>query len=165
MSTKVYFGWRCLLKDFSRALNLLQDRVAANVEKTLSVYSTDDLIYKNPKDIVEVFGEAGFHVFLDQGSTPPRAYFIGYFHDRWAPKRLPKWIEPYSYWNNTDQPKSISRARWEARGKTWDRVAFDGGRWERRMIAPVFDSFRVFLFRVKIAQSRRADKSTSSSRS
>lgn len=36
-------------------------------------------------------------------------------------------LENFAYWNNTDQPKRISRREWDARGEIWD--ALDASGW------------------------------------
>lgn len=37
----------------------------------------------------------------------------------------PERAEEYAYWNNTDQPETLTRKQWVARGKTWDAVCLD----------------------------------------
>lgn len=53
---------------------------------------------------------------------------------------MPKWVHEYAYWNNTDAPEQIGQKEWDARGRTWDKVALDDDRFQvRRLTHSVVD--------------------------
>lgn len=33
---------------------------------------------------------------------------------------MPKWVENYGYWDNTDQPRNVSDREWRARERAWE---------------------------------------------
>jgi hypothetical protein len=56
--------------------------------------------------------------------------------------KFPKWVEDYSYWNNTDPPKSVTERQWGARRDTWDKICTGHGKSDhnaRRLYHGVID--------------------------
>jgi len=131
MSTKIYYGFRFRFQDFSRGVEFLRSRIWNGVMKLASEYDFVDSV-TGSENFVRAYGDAGLHVFVDpdRGYTK-YVYVIPYGLPRLIEKigRLPRWIQDYAYWNNTDLPEGMSEKRWKVRGKTWDRVALDDSRW------------------------------------
>lgn len=55
-----------------------------------------------------------------------KAYVIPY-GESWTRTDFipPEKIENYCYWNNTDEPKNVTRKQWEARGDMWDKICLN----------------------------------------
>ncbi len=90
------------------------------------------------KGIWQLSLDCGFNVWLYR----TRAYVIPWgplsYYEKLA---VPEWAEDYSYWNNSDRPDTISRQAWEARARTWDKVALDD--WDgHRLVHSVVDMDR-----------------------
>jgi hypothetical protein len=74
--------------------------------------------------------EAGINVWFHKGF----AYVIPYgsTHEfmrraKWDPhKRLPAWVQDFSFWNNADPPEDVSPAEWAKRERTWNKVCLEG---------------------------------------
>lgn len=145
MSTKIYNGWRCKLAVLSQAnewLFLKCWRRATNAFRKMS--GGGDWSYDQVR-LLHMDSPAGFHLWTDQETG--RAYFIGYGRTMSIPdKDLPPWLESYSYWNNVDHPPEISYRAWCDRGKVWDRVALNPGRWLRRSTTTVLGAEETTLY-------------------
>jgi hypothetical protein len=139
-------------------MRILRNRVWEKILDALSCHTPQEDLYKNKKLVIEIFGEAGFHVFFDFDRRTPYVYFIGYFQPRFEPTRLPKWIEEYHYQNSADKPKEITRRAWDARRDNWDRVALRVDLWERRLICPILDDYRLYLAHCEIVGRRSKSK-------
>lgn len=64
-------------------------------------------------------------------------YVIPY--GEWDGFKVPKGVEEYGYWNNTDQPEGVTTRQWNARGKTWDKVCLDN--WDAgRLVYQIIDA-------------------------
>jgi len=56
--------------------------------------------------------------------------------------KFPKWVEDYSYWNNTDQPDNVTDRQWNSRRDTWDKICCGHGKSDhnsRRLYHSVVD--------------------------
>jgi hypothetical protein len=64
--------------------------------------------------------DCGFNVWIDKG----KCYVIPWGQPQfYADLTVPEWAEDYHYQNSTDRPDDIDEKAWEARARTWDRVA------------------------------------------
>jgi hypothetical protein len=85
---------------------------------------------KGMKDIFHL--DCSFNLWLD-GKW---AYMIPYVAcGMKMEKLLPGWCEYYGYWNNTDRPDDVSLRDWNARGRTWNKVALDD--WDRTRLTHI----------------------------
>lgn len=164
MSTKIYYAFRCSIRDFTEvflpkyrehcfrtvkkqigkltphveeakikeiydskgwAEKMDYDAFRAEKEEMIRVREVLKRAAKASKDPVRdvVFGiDCSLNVWLHRG----KAYIIPY-GERWIYDdfKLPKGVEEYGYWNNTDEPDNVTRRQWQARGKTWEAVCLN----------------------------------------
>lgn len=60
-----------------------------------------------------------------------------------APTALPDWAEDYSYYDNVDEPVTVTRAEWKRRGRVWGSVCTGKGKAShnaRRLYHEVIDA-------------------------
>lgn len=138
MSTKIYYGFTCELVDLHRSVEWLRLSMWRQVVQMAADHGIDSL--EASRDFVKEYGEAGFHVWTDDQST--RVLFSLFGMPRFCDRigTPPAWMRDYAYWNNTDSPEEISEEDWRERGKTWDRIALDNGRWDARLTLIVLQS-------------------------
>lgn len=74
----------------------------------------------------------GFHSWIYDGYMyviPWASYNAGNYFPK-VEDQLPDFVEEFGYWNNTDPPEEFrddeGYARWEARGKLWEKVGPGG---------------------------------------
>lgn len=140
MSTKVYAGYKVRLDKLHLAIDWFR---IAMWRRVVALAKPSVTTYEQVKDWRENHAECGFHVWIDgeRGEALVSLFGLPVFVEprrpgvpRWT---FPKWIVEFSYWNNTDPPDGMREGagyrRWVARGKQWDRVALDGGRWDARL--------------------------------
>jgi hypothetical protein len=107
----------------------------------------DNTIRESDKDPTKktLLRESGFHFWLYKGyyyCIPWGQYTDNHF----SSVKFPGWVENYSYWNNTDQPKNITNREWNNRRKMWDKVCL--GRviqWSEFRLEHVIFSWRDFM--------------------
>lgn len=129
MSTKVYYGYRSSVSRtqatvvfLRRSLLRRSARLFRNVE-SLGVL----------RDVVKDVGEVGFHLWHDPRRKIVLYSLFGPHGLISIPKRnLPSGLKEFSYWDNSDPPANVSSRIWKTRGKIWDEVALDDGRWDER---------------------------------
>lgn len=67
----------------------------------------------------------GWNVFVPPGGRFVLATPWGSL-DRESRKCLPKWVESYGYWDNTDPPKDVSSREWRQRERDWEIATAPG---------------------------------------
>lgn len=60
--------------------------------------------------------ECGWRIWLPQRGRWVLALPWGEEH---LDVRLPRWVEEYGYWDNTDPPEKVTSREWSARGRAW----------------------------------------------
>lgn len=140
MSTKIYAGYKVRLDRLHDAIEWFRISMWRRV---VALASSSITTFDDVKAWRENYAECGFHVWID-GETGEALICLFGMPTFTEPNRvkphwkLPRWIREFSYWNNTDPPDNMREGaayrRWKARGKQWDRVALDNGRWEARML-------------------------------
>lgn len=134
MSTKIYSGYKVPLSKLGLAIEFFRVSMWRRVVASMRPSTMDEL-----RKLREEHAECGFHVWVDTKKQEALFCLFGlpiYTEEKgrkgFEDFVLPSWVEDFSYWNNTDPPEEMTRARWEARGKQWNRVALDRG-WQDRM--------------------------------
>lgn len=130
MSTKIYNGYRSPAAAIAASVRWFRIAIWRNVVKSASqqIITMDDA-----RAFADHNGEAGIHIWHDPKEEVALYVLFGFpaFIEK-LPKR-PSWLKEYSYWNNSDEPKGMTRRRWKERERTWNRIALDGDRWDNRL--------------------------------
>lgn len=148
MSTKIYHGYKVSVDKLHLAVEwfriaMWQRVVVCFTPEKFSGEKKVELGFDQAKVLREAYAECGFHVWID-GETNEALISLFGLPVFTEPRRkgfrswkLPSWLVEFSYWNNTDPPARMGRGagykRWQERGKQWDRVALDDGRWDARL--------------------------------
>lgn len=90
----------------------------------------------------------GFNLWVYRyRNTIPYVYAIpigpNWALDTMAPKNLPDWVEDFSFWDNTDEPKGMSGAEWKRRATRWNAICTGTGKAShnpRRLYHEVIDA-------------------------
>lgn len=150
MSTKIYFAWRVPLGrlndfiDHVRARGL--KRAAAQIKAIIATYGPDKLgpepewLKESPKEGAQERWRLrrGYDLFRDAARAEPfmfddlNCWINVWLHNGAAyvhgcNVEPPRWAKDYSYWNNSDAPKSISQRAWAERGRRWDAICCGEG--------------------------------------
>lgn len=152
MSAKIYDGYRSSAQAMEASILWLRISIWRNVVK----FAKDDLTPEEANSFVEEHAEAGIHVWHDSKENLALYSLFG-LPGFLKLRRLPPFLREYRYWNNTDLPSRMTRAEWDERKETWNRVALDGDRWDRRLTNIVLQkgSFGTFPLMMEKSEKMR----------
>lgn len=150
MSIKIYNGYKVPLDKLHLAVKWFRISMWRRV---VALASTEVSTYPEATAWCTEHGDCGFHVWVDGTSQEALIALFGMpiFTDAersatglaWEKWNFPKWIEEFSFWDNTDPPDDMSEGegyeRWVNRGLQWKRVAMDGDLWDMRLTHIVLD--------------------------
>lgn len=142
MSTKIYNAWRVPVS----RLNALIDHVRAraiehlvkHVRSRMCIIQDDHANGHHGPDWKPLTRFEAWHVFEKQLAAGLHDDLIMWLnvwnHGRYfyvmgcgVADFMPKWVEDYSYYDNTDHPKGITQRAWQQRGEVWKRICTGEG--------------------------------------
>jgi hypothetical protein len=143
MSIKIYYGCRFPLDRINDGIDFIHDKMWLHTSELISKFGvsnrTELLEFVTNNDL-----SCGFNMWIyNQYCYVVPIGIHGILEKTF--KKVPNFIENFSYWDNVDKPNKVSQKVWDSRCSTWDSICL--GELEnksdhnsRRLYHEVFDS-------------------------